>query len=676
MPVKVELDIRAQIKNLNKGLDKTQKELKQLQTQSNKTSRTMQKNMNKTSQVAKKLSGALLAVFSIGAVVRLGREMINTRKEFETFRAVLANTLGSTQAANREFAKIQEFAKATPFQVRELTDSFVRLVNQGFKPTMKQMTLLGDLASSTGKSFIQLSEAIIDAQVGEFERLKEFGIRANKEGDKVTFTFKEVETQVDFTAQAIQGYILSLGEVEGVTGAMVAISATLEGRLSELEDSWDDLMDVMGGKSVGIIVGAVGLMSDLSSGIADLLRVLDPEIGAQAALEDFREELANWEKEDRAGFVIFKIGKLRDELIALSIAIDARDVKDIGGMKVAENLQESLRIQIGLYTELVNEINAGTDGIDDLNDKEEVEIETIETLQKKIKGLIEDKKILNTSDTEGIAIKNREIAAIKEQIEELNKLGVVLEPKDITVSTEEERNMQMELDKEYYDFIAEQEKERAETAKATNALITANLEEDLNKRILLQEIEAQARVDTIFAGLDLLQAVTKDNAVAQQIIAISQAIINGALAITKVQAQTGVLSPPFIIATALTTLAQIATIRSQKFAGGHYEVLKGARHSQGGVDIGIGEAEGGEGIAVFSQHATKKYGKFLPAFVKAINENKADVTENGSYAFNFDDSRSVSELKVISALLSKPDVRYENGYRIETRNGQRTRIKV
>ena len=76
------------------------------------------------------------------------------------------------------------------------------------------MRKLGDLASSTGKDFDQLAEAIIDAQTGEFERLKEFGIRASKQGDEVKFTFKEVETQVDFTADSIRDYVLSLGDDE------------------------------------------------------------------------------------------------------------------------------------------------------------------------------------------------------------------------------------------------------------------------------------------------------------------------------------------------------------------------------------------------------------------------------------------------------------------------------
>lgn len=64
---------------------------------------------------------------------------------------------------------------------------------------------------------------------------------------------------------------------------------------------------------------------------------------------------------------------------------------------------------------------------------------------------------------------------------------------------------------------------------------------------------------------------------------IAQALINGALAITKVQAQTGVLSPfaiPLIVA---QTAAQVGTIASQKFKDGGQ--IKGPSHTDGGMPV-------------------------------------------------------------------------------------------
>jgi phage tail tape-measure protein len=160
------------------------------------------------------LGPAIVGAFSVTAVLGFAKAVFDTTANFEKLGAVLKNTLGSGAQASLALEGIKEFAKTTPFAVAELTASFVKLANQGFVPTTNQLRKLGDLASSTGKGFDQLTEAIIDAQVGEFERLKDFGIRASKAGDQVKFTFKDVETQVKFNNTAIREYILSLGDYE------------------------------------------------------------------------------------------------------------------------------------------------------------------------------------------------------------------------------------------------------------------------------------------------------------------------------------------------------------------------------------------------------------------------------------------------------------------------------
>lgn len=223
----------------------------------------------------KKVGAAVAAAFTIDALIGFGKQVLAVRGEFQKFEAVLTNTLGSKSEAQKALKQIQAFAATTPFSVRELTESFVKLASQGFRPTTNELRNLGDLAASTGKSFDQLTEAIIDAQVGEFERLKEFGIRAQKEGDNVRFTFKGVQTQVKFTNQSIRDYILALGDLEGVQGATAAISETLGGKISNLGDSWDTLLNTLGGQTEGVFSTAIDLLGGLLDGITDLIGGLD-----------------------------------------------------------------------------------------------------------------------------------------------------------------------------------------------------------------------------------------------------------------------------------------------------------------------------------------------------------------------------------------------------------------
>tara|TARA_A100000171_G_C2135603_1_gene149938 strand:+ start:841 stop:1923 length:1083 start_codon:yes stop_codon:yes gene_type:complete len=241
-----------------------------------------EKSVNGFSSNLAKVGGVIAGAFAVDKIMEFGGAIIETTSTFQRFESVLTNTLGSTSEAQKALDRITEFASQTPFSVSELTDSFVRLANQGFKPTSEEMRKLGDLASSTGKEFVMLAEAIIDAQVGEFERLKEFGIRAEKQGDQVTFTFKNVKTQVDFTSDAIQNYILSLGDLEGVTGAMVGISRTLGGQISNLGDSFDTLKNEIGEALMPILTSVINKFKGLFENIT---RLLNPQ---QALLNDFK----------------------------------------------------------------------------------------------------------------------------------------------------------------------------------------------------------------------------------------------------------------------------------------------------------------------------------------------------------------------------------------------------
>lgn len=205
--------------------------------------------------------------------VSLGRKVIDTQAKFEKFEAVLTNALGSRSAARAALDQLQAFAAKTPFQIDELTESFVKLVNRGFQPTREQLRQIGDLAASQGKRFDQLTEAILDAQTGENERLKEFGIRAKTVGDQVRLSFKGQTVEVNKTDEAIRDAILSFGDLEGVAGSMEAVSKTLGGQLSNLADNFTGLLRTIGESGVGGAVSyLVGVMNDLVGSMVEFIK--------------------------------------------------------------------------------------------------------------------------------------------------------------------------------------------------------------------------------------------------------------------------------------------------------------------------------------------------------------------------------------------------------------------
>lgn len=195
------------------------------------------------------LKGVIAGAFAAISVAAFTGSVVKARTEYERFQAVLTTTFQSSEVAGGAMSMLTEFAQKTPYELNELTGSFVKLVNRGFLPTYNQLTELGDLASSQGKSFDQLTEAILDAETAEFERLKEFGIKAAKAGDQITLSFKGTTKTVQNNSEALREAILEYGRMEGVAGSMDAVSKTIGGKIANLQDLWWNFLVEVGGQS-------------------------------------------------------------------------------------------------------------------------------------------------------------------------------------------------------------------------------------------------------------------------------------------------------------------------------------------------------------------------------------------------------------------------------------------
>ncbi|MDI7230108.1 tape measure protein [Leptospira santarosai] len=182
--------------------------------------------------------------------------------QLEKYETVLTTTLGSTEKAKAAIGDIQKFAQTTPYEMSELTGSYIKLANRGMKPTLEMMTRYGDIAASQGKSFDQFTEAALDATMGEFERMKEFGIRMSAEGGRVSIMFKDYKKNVEKTPAAIQAALMELGKLKGVQGGMDALSKTWGGLVSNLKDGFDQVISKGGGFITSILKPLLGFFTD------------------------------------------------------------------------------------------------------------------------------------------------------------------------------------------------------------------------------------------------------------------------------------------------------------------------------------------------------------------------------------------------------------------------------
>lgn len=227
---------------------------------------------DKTMNMAKMAAKGFIAVQLVRYLKDVGMKSYETRKEYARFEATLRNATGSSEEAAKAMKMLQQLAKDTPVSVSEWTESYIKLVNRGIKPTTDELTAMGDIAMSQGKDIDQFIEALLDAMTGENERLKEFGITASKNGKTTAYTFRGVTTEVQNTDMAIKNYILLLGKLQGVQGSMATQMNELAGLESNLGDQMESIYNKIGKKlepAIKSFMGTLGKIMGTISGYLD-----------------------------------------------------------------------------------------------------------------------------------------------------------------------------------------------------------------------------------------------------------------------------------------------------------------------------------------------------------------------------------------------------------------------
>lgn len=221
--------IRGQIRNLGRSISSV------FRSDDNKTwfEKTVGYFKTATKQ-AIKIGDALVGAFALGGAAMtagivvasafLTRQLIRINSEMEQFEVSLKTTLGSLTAAKKEMAGIVQFAKETPYQIRQITDAVVRLRAYSMDAD-KWLEPLGNAASAFGRDITDAVEMAADAQMGMFRRALSYGIR----GEDVRNIAKQAGIPFgDALLQVIN---------ERFEGGMLLQSKTLRGIWSNIQDS-------------------------------------------------------------------------------------------------------------------------------------------------------------------------------------------------------------------------------------------------------------------------------------------------------------------------------------------------------------------------------------------------------------------------------------------------------
>lgn len=291
---------------------------------------------------------------ALGAgIVALGAGVFKTGIKYENFMTQLVTSEGTIRKAGTAFNWVKKFAADTPYELDQVMEAFIKLRAYGIDPTNGTLRTLGDTASGMGKDVNQAVEALADAQTGEFERLKEFGIKAKVQGDQVRFAYTVNNKAMVVTAKnssaAITKALLGIWDSR-FAGGMARQSKNLGGILSNLADWWSNfkqqignagVFDYVKGKVGGLLASlqtpagaakATALAKNISDGMIKALKILEKAF-AKFDFGKFIADLATIV--GAAASIVNALGGIGGVINALAVGAIANFGYAIGSIAVA-----------------------------------------------------------------------------------------------------------------------------------------------------------------------------------------------------------------------------------------------------------------------------------------------------------------------------------------------------
>jgi len=151
-------------KNMQRELRRTRNSIKKFGRSVASTAQNVVKN---TATIA-----SAFASMTAGLAIKTG---FGEAMNLEGYKTQLETATKDTKKAGEIMKYAVNLANKTPFETGSMVEASAKLEAMGMS-AKKYLPGIADMAGATNKSLDQANEAVIDAQTGELERLKEFGI--------------------------------------------------------------------------------------------------------------------------------------------------------------------------------------------------------------------------------------------------------------------------------------------------------------------------------------------------------------------------------------------------------------------------------------------------------------------------------------------------------------------
>lgn len=268
--------------------DETKDKIKKIKSNMKSIGRFVAKPMvmirDKATSAIKKISGSIksiakkvtipiaLATGAVGATVKSGMQLEQQQISMRHFMGVGNKGKSNNELdamSNSYLSELRSNANATPFETGEVISAGTRAlqISSGdTKEAMSMVKLAEDMAAlNPGKTVGDAMEALADANVGEMERLKEFGLKASSKDDP-----KEVQKQLQelYSGGAEKLATSGAGLWSTIMGKLKSTLADVGlGMLEPLKPVMEDVISFIDSATPGMLAIGQAITGGLATGI-------------------------------------------------------------------------------------------------------------------------------------------------------------------------------------------------------------------------------------------------------------------------------------------------------------------------------------------------------------------------------------------------------------------------
>ncbi|WP_312900190.1 tape measure protein [Chryseobacterium taichungense] len=233
------------------------------------------------------LSVGIAGYFSVGALKNFAMEMINVRGEFQKTEIAFTTMLRSQDKAKALMAQMVELAAKTPFSLQEVSDGAKQLL--AFQVPANQvvdvLTRMGNIAAGLGVPLSRIN--LVYGQVkakgklmgDDLRQFTEAGIpmvaELAKKFGKTTGEIQDMVSAGKIGFKDVQEVLYNLTNEGGMFfNLMEKQSASVSGKIANLGDAWDQMLNKIGQSNEGLIYSGIAGLTDLVEHYQELFEII------------------------------------------------------------------------------------------------------------------------------------------------------------------------------------------------------------------------------------------------------------------------------------------------------------------------------------------------------------------------------------------------------------------